>query len=317
MEPSSLEAGPGTDRCQTPPRQRRQAGAFGLHRRVGGGIVDLRDDGRHSGIAPADLDDQSALRDGGPERLRPEHLRDPLFQTETPQAGGRKDQAVTLPLVEPAEAGVDIPPHRAEIEIGSPGPQLHDAADAGGPDHGVRGQFVDRRRRPPHKGIKGGGSEGYAGQFEPRRDGRGKVLEAVNRRIDPPLEQGPFELTDEHPITPADSGDRHIGDDVAPGRDELDGHLMAAGPELIDHPSRLRPCQRTPPRSDADLRPFHHASFHARRRCVGAVVVIPGHRPARLPHRCHDRPGPRRPHERRRRPPWTRPVGRPPAYHRW
>ena len=90
----------------------------------------------------------------------------------------------------------------------------------------------------------------------------------MDRRIDPPVEEGTLQLADEHPVPAPDTGDRDIGDDVAPGGDEFDRHLVPAGPKLVNHPPCLRPRQRTSPRPDADFRLFHRTSL-----MLGAYLV--------------------------------------------
>ncbi len=77
VEEGCFETGPSADRCQASPRQRRQTGPLGPHRRVGCRIVDRTNRRRHPRITAADLHDEGPLGDGRPEGIGTEDLGDP------------------------------------------------------------------------------------------------------------------------------------------------------------------------------------------------------------------------------------------------
>ena len=79
---------------------------------------------------------------------------------------------------------------------------------------------------------------GNGGQHQAFGQFGGQILQAVDGEIGAAVEQRFFDFLGEETLG-ADLGQRHVGDLVAGGLDDLDAALVAGGGELRGHPAGL------------------------------------------------------------------------------
>ena len=138
------------------------------------------------------LECQRALTGGGDERVDDTARLAGALQPLQP--GQRQHQRVDLARGQLAQPGIDVPAHLDDLQVLTNRPQLRRPPQAAGTDPGAGCQGVEpggAADRIPRIGSLGDGD-----QLEPVGELGGDVLGGMDRDVDPPVEQGAFQLGD-------------------------------------------------------------------------------------------------------------------------
>src|SRR5438552_15546445 len=70
--------------------------------------------------------------------FRRQRSHPPILNAKTTESGGRDDDRIEVPRIEPAEAGPNVPVEFPDLEVGPAGQQLRASAEAARPDPDAR-----------------------------------------------------------------------------------------------------------------------------------------------------------------------------------
>ena len=136
----------------------------------------------------------------GKNRFWLEPFRHGVPQTQTPDAGGSEQGRVELAVAYLADPGVDVPPDRADVEVGPQRTQLSCAAEAARPDDRTLRKVrehepVAGHQAVPHVLAQANGAQDDIGFVLCR-----KILERVDGEIDLAVSECPLELEGEEAL---------------------------------------------------------------------------------------------------------------------
>jgi hypothetical protein len=145
-------------------------------------------------------------------------------QAEAGQAGGGENDGVVLPLVELAQARVEVAAQAGDGEVGIACMQLRLAAQAGGAHHAAGRNVLEGSVLVRDNGIERILARRDGHQRELRLHRHRHILHGMHGDVGASIEQGRFQLLDEEPLA-ADLGQRPVEDLVAARRhaEQLDG----------------------------------------------------------------------------------------------
>ncbi len=176
----------------------------------------------------ADFNAQGALAGGRQHLLWLEDMANALLQAQALEARSGQYDGVVLPLVELAQARVQIAAQRHDLQIRAQVLQQHLAAQAGGTHHRALGQILQARIARRDKGIARVFALHHAGQGEALGQLHGHVLERVHGDMGAAFFQGHFQFLDEQALA-AHLGEGAIQDLVALGGHAQQLHLQPLG----------------------------------------------------------------------------------------
>jgi len=209
-------------------------------------------------MADSGFNAERPLTDGRQRKLHRKDLRDLLCQAHPFDPCQGKHDSVELQGIELFQTGLQVPPERDHLEIGSEMKKLGLPSQAAGSDlrplrEVLETGFVSRDKHIPRIFSFRDDRE-----MKPLGKLRWNILHAVDGEVDAPIEQGFFDLLHEEPFPP-DLGQWNIQDLVPHRLDLHQGHgEMGMGlDQPLFHPPGLVKSQRTSPGSNSDFARVH------------------------------------------------------------
>ena len=142
------------------------------------------------------------------QHLRADALTDARLEAKPRQAGASQHQGVEVARVETAEAGLDIPAHRRDVQGAVQGGKHRPPAQTGRAEAGARGQIAESRvgtARNERVADVRARAEGAQGELFVER--RWHVLHAVDGDVGATVQQGALQRVDERAL----AGHRLVG----------------------------------------------------------------------------------------------------------
>ena len=163
-------------------------------------------------VVRAAQDAERPLADGGNHHLRFQHLGNPVPVTQALQTSYRQDNSIKVAAVEPAQSRVHVSTKGSHMERRVAMPDLNLASQA------ARTDSCARRKLPEpvparQQSITRIFTLGHRRHLDAGRQLRRYVFEAVDRHVNPPIEERLVDLLGEEPFT-AKLGQRNIEDSV-------------------------------------------------------------------------------------------------------
>ena len=113
-------------------------GALGLRRSPGARVVNRGEELQDGTISGPRLNRERPLTGSRGHDFRRQRSHPPILNAKTTESGGRDDDRIEVPRIEPAEAGPNVPAEFPDLEVGPAGQQLRASAEAARPDPDAR-----------------------------------------------------------------------------------------------------------------------------------------------------------------------------------
>ena len=204
-------------------------------------------------IVCAALDDQRALAGGRRALVRFERLVELGQPAEALHAGDRHRQRVDLAVAQLAEARVQVASNRGHLEVVAQ--SASSCADAAGlpvPTRGAGRQAGQVAADPTDQAVAGVGAQRERRQGQARRLGGRDVLQAVDRQVNPAVEQLLLDALDEHALPERRQRRLLVAVAGRAGRHDLELERRPAPRQQVDYQPRLDQGERASTRDDAD-----------------------------------------------------------------
>ena len=216
------------------------------------------------------LDRQDSLTGGRQHFLRSEDSGNPLLQSQPPQSGHCQDQGGKLPLVQLAQPGEHIAPHRLHPGIGIKHLKLKGPPQTGAAHR--PGQVQGLHTLGQHQGIPGIFPAGKRQKRQVRRLFHGQILAAMYTQLRPAGPERLVQLPDKQALA-ADLIQRPVQDPIPSG---LHGHqfqlqFRVQPGQRLHHLLALNHRQTALPAGHTQ---FHSHSSSVRRRRLAASAVL-------------------------------------------
>ena len=176
------------------------------------------------GIRLAGFDAKSSLSNSGAKLLHGQPFGNSMLISKPVESGTRKQYGVILLLIQFADARVQIATKISHFEIAPHPQQLRLASQAAGTDPRSLGKRFKSPMLVGEKRIAHVFAPAHGCQAQTRRQNCWQVFEAMNRKIDPAIQQRVFNLFCEQSLA-TNLAQGGVEKDISRGLDDFDDDL--------------------------------------------------------------------------------------------